>query len=85
MEEYGIVEIKLFDSLGNAVLSQKWKLKSQPMVKKDFPVMLSQPKGSGGYTLVSEFSGKLNPVKIQKSRRYIKIGDANHTYFEASP
>jgi beta-galactosidase len=85
MEEYGIVEIKLFDSLGNAVLSQKMEIEIPAYGEKDFPVMLSLPKGSGGYTLVSEFSGKLNPVKIQKSRRYIKIGDANHTYFEASP
>ena len=43
------------------------------------------PDVEGGYTLVSEFEGSLNPVEKQISRRYIYVGKREGQFFEIEP
>lgn len=83
--ESGRVQVKLYDSQGMIVRSQQLEVEIDAFGEKDFPLIMELPSSPGGYTLVTEFSGKLNPVEVQKSRRYIKIGDLTNSYFEINP
>jgi hypothetical protein len=84
-EETGEVNILLYDSQGNAVWSQNQNLEIAPYGEKNYPIVLDLPDKPGGYTLVTEFHGKLNTVDKQISRRYINVGKRGNVYFEIQP
>jgi hypothetical protein len=84
-EETGEVVVKLFNSDGKLVWSQKQNVKIAPFGEKNYPVVLDLPREAGGYTLVTEFKGTLNTVENQISRRYINIGTRASKYFEIEP
>lgn len=83
--ETGMVSIKLFDENGKEVWSQTQEIELEAFSDKNFPVILDIPEKAGGYLLVTEFKGNLNPVKTQISRRYLKVGNATYTYHEIEP
>ena len=82
--ETGKVLISLLDHEGNAVWKQEQEVQVAPYGEKNYPVVLDLPSKSGGYTLISEFEGKLSPVKKQISRRYINVGNTNDRFFEVA-
>lgn len=80
--ESGYVSISLLDKEGKEVWKQEQNIEIAPYGEKNYPVVLDLPLENGGYTLISEFEGTLNPVKKQISRRYINVGTSNNKYFE---
>lgn len=83
--ESGMVIIKLIDTQGKVVWTQSQSIEIAPFGDKNFPVIMNLPVEAGGYLLVTEFEGKLNPVKKQLSRRYLKVGEVKHKYYEINP
>lgn len=84
-KETGVVKTRLLDSQGNAVRSQLQNVEIAPYGEKSYPVVLDLPSLPGGYTLVTEFEGTLNPVEKQISRRYINVGRSGNRYFTPGP
>jgi hypothetical protein len=84
-EELGEVLIKLYDVKGKIVWSQAQKVVIAPFGEKNYPVILKLPRKPGGYSLVTEFAGTINPVQNQMSRRYINVGKRGGGYFEVLP
>jgi beta-galactosidase/beta-glucuronidase len=84
-KETGMVLIKLIDDHGAEILVQSQSIEVDGFGDKNFPVILNLPENPGGYVLITEFSGKLSPIKKQISRRYLKIGNVEHKYFEIKP
>ena len=84
-KESGEVVIRLFDGSGKETWSQAQDIVIEPYGEKNYPVVLQLPDTPGGYTLVAEFSGKLNAVDKQVSRRYINVGTRTSVYFEPDP
>jgi beta-galactosidase len=83
--ESGRVTISLRDQKGNIVWKQEQEVKVSPYGEKNYPVVLDLPSEAGGYTLMTEFEGKLSPMKRQISRRYINVGYRSNHYFEVTP
>jgi hypothetical protein len=83
--ESGDVKVKLLDAEGKVVWSQDQNININPYGEKNYPVVLDLPEKTGGYLLVTEFSGKLSPVKSQISRRYIKVGEGDLRYYSIQP
>ncbi|MCK4992194.1 MAG: hypothetical protein KAS29_16970, partial [Bacteroidales bacterium] len=83
-QETGLVHIHLIDKLGNPVWSQDQAISIPPYGEKNYPVVLDLPDVAGGYTLVTEFEGTLNPVKKQISRRFINVGKKGNRFFKIS-
>jgi len=83
--EVGTVTIKLYDEGGKVEWTQSQSISIAPYGDKNLPVILDLPGRAGGYTLVTEFKGNLNPVKNQISRRYIKVGETEYRYFGINP
>ncbi len=81
-QEEGMVNIKLYSENGDISWTQNQAITIPGYGEKTLPVILDLPSSPGGYTLVTEFQGTLNPVKTQKSRRYLKVGDGKYKYFE---
>jgi len=84
-KESGNVTIILYDESGQTVWSQNQHIMIDPYGEKSYPVVLDIPDLEGGYTLVTMFDGKLNPVKNQISRRYINVGRKTGLYFSPKP
>jgi hypothetical protein len=84
-KETGVVSIKLIDDQGKVVWEQSQSIEIDGFGDKNFPVILNLPEKPGGYVLVTEFEGKLSPVKKQISRRYLKVGNVEHRYYELNP
>ncbi|MCD4710142.1 MAG: glycoside hydrolase family 2 [Bacteroidales bacterium] len=84
-QETGLVHIHLIDNLGKSVWAQDQTISIPPYGNKNYPVVLDLPEVAGGYLLVTEFEGKLNPVKKQISRRYINVGGKGNQFFKISP
>ena len=84
-EEQGQVEIRLMDKQGKSVWSQVQEIGIPAHGEKNYPVVLDLPELAGGYVLITEFEGRLNPVEKQISRRYINVGKKGNKYFEISP
>ncbi|MEN8228757.1 MAG: glycoside hydrolase family 2 TIM barrel-domain containing protein [Bacteroidota bacterium] len=83
--ENGKVKIQLIDNKGRSVWSQIQEIAIAPFGEKSYPVVLDLPDIPGGYTLVTEFKGKLNPVEKQISRRFINVGKKGNQFFEINP
>jgi hypothetical protein len=83
--EYGKVTVQLFDERGKSVWSQVQSVSISPYREKNYPVVVDLPNIAGGYTLVTEFEGELNPVKKQISRRYINVGKRGNQFYEIKP
>jgi hypothetical protein len=73
------------NSVGEVVWSEQQKIAVAPYGEKNYPVVLDLPWEPGGYTLVTEFDGALNPVRPQISRRYINLGSRTNQYFTPEP
>ncbi len=84
-KESGEVSIRLIDTDGKTVREQIQKIEVDPFGEKSYPVAMTLPGASGGYVLVTEFTGKLNPVKPQISRRYIRVGSGDYSYVSLKP
>ena len=84
-KESGEVTLKLFDASGETVWNQSQVIEIEAFGDKNSPVIIDLPHTPGGYTFVSEFRGKLSPVKKQISRRYLKVGNVDYEYFEIEP
>jgi len=84
-KETGEVKIQLLDQNGKAVWKQIQRIAIEGFGEKNFPVVLQLPTKAGGYTLTTEFTGQLNPVKKQVSRRFINIGTRENKYYEINP
>jgi beta-galactosidase len=84
-KETGEVTIKLLDERGELVWSQQQSIEIDGFGDKNFPVILNLPEKPGGYVLATEFEGKLSSVKKQISRRYLKVGNVEHKYYELNP
>lgn len=84
-KETGVVSIKLIDDQGKTVWEQSQSIEIDGFGDRNFPVILNLPEKPGGYVLITEFEGKLSPVKNQISRRYLKVGNVEHTYYELNP
>jgi beta-galactosidase len=83
--ESGDVKIQLYNEEGESVWSQDQKVTIEPYGEKNYPVVLDLPDEPGGYTLTTEFKGKLNSVYKQISRRFINVGKRGNSYFEPNP
>ncbi len=83
--EYGKVRIQLFNKEGRSIWSQIQNVVIAPFGEKEYPVVVDLPEIAGGYTLVSEFEGKLNSVEKQISRRFINVGKKGNQFFEINP
>jgi len=84
-KESGKVKIRLYDKSGNVIWSEVQDVAVDPYGEKNYPVVMDLPDRPGGYTLITEFEGKLNPVEKQISRRYINVGKRGNQYFEIEP
>jgi hypothetical protein len=84
-EESGNVHIQLINSEGRTVWSRDQNVVIASYGEKNYPVVLDLPVEMGGYTLVTEFQGKLNSVEKQISRRFINVGKRGNEYFEIKP
>ncbi|MDA3822768.1 MAG: hypothetical protein PF450_09205, partial [Bacteroidales bacterium] len=84
-KESGEVTIKLIDEKGVSVWTQKQTIEIDAYGDKNVPVIMTLPEIPGGYLLLTEFTGKLNPVKKQLSRRYLKVGDVEWRFWEVEP
>ncbi len=84
-DESGMATITLYDDQGKISSVQTLEVSIAPFGEKHYPVLLELPAQAGGYTLVSVFEGKLNPVKKQISRRYINVGSKGSEYYEVLP
>jgi hypothetical protein len=83
--EEGRVHIRLLDKQGKSMWSQVQEIEIPAYGEKNYPVVLDLPMLAGGYVLVTEFEGNLNPVEKQISRRFINVGEKGHRFFEISP
>ena len=83
--EYGKVRIQLINDEGRSVWSQVQNITIASFREKNYPVVVDLPDIPGGYTLVTEFEGKLNSVNKQISRRFINVGKKGNQYFEINP
>jgi len=83
--ERGTVRIRLINNEGETIWSQVQNISIAPFREKNYPVVVDLPDIPGGYTLVTEFEGKLNSVEKQISRRYINVGKRGNQYFEINP
>jgi hypothetical protein len=84
-EESGEVNILLYNETGKEVWSQQQKIRIAPYGEKNYPVVLDLPGEPGGYTLVTKFSGSMNGLENQISRRYINVGKSGNSYYEIGP
>ncbi len=78
-------ELKLFDDSGGLVLSQEFWIPIMKYGKKYIPVVITLPRESGGYTLVSECYHEANNIQPVVSRRYIKVGKSEDYSFYNYP
>lgn len=82
--ESGKVMISLLDYKGKAIWSQEQEIQVTPYGEKNYPVVIDLPSEAGAYTLITEFTGNVSPMKRQISRRYINVGTTNNRFFEVA-
>jgi beta-galactosidase len=83
--EQGLVHIRLMDKQGKSVWSQAQEIDIPAHGENNYPMVLDLPEQAGGYVLITEFEGRLNPVEKQISRRYINVGKKGNKFFEINP
>lgn len=82
-KENGRLKISLINAKGESMWQQEQDISLLPYEDKSVPVSMTIPEVVGGYVIVTEFEGDNNPVKIQLSRRFIKVGELDeYTYYD---
>ena len=76
----GIVTAKLINSDGKMVSQMKRRVEIPAYRRTNIPAFFTLPQEEGGYLILSEFK-KDNSDGIFKSRRYIKVGEAQQPEF----
>lgn len=76
----GTVTVKLIGPDGNVISQLKRKVELPAYQRTNIPAFFTLPQAEGGYLILSEFA-KDGTAEIFKSRRYIKIGDAEKPKF----
>ena len=80
----GTVTAKLIDSNGNIVAQFAKDVELPAYQRINMPVFFRLPQDKGGYLILTEFKNNLLPEPV-KSRRYIKVGKGEASFWEATP